>query len=121
MAGADLGDRRAIVRMPARKGAFVNLGGEPVKPWQILDINHKGLSFRYLEGFLGPVDVSALDILTWDGGFCLEGIPIYIVSDCELPIESPETCKVRRCSAQFGRLTAEQQSRLDDFIERYVK
>lgn len=122
MKPTDPRDRRAFIRMQGRKGAFVNLEEECVKPWQILDISPGGLAFRYLVGCsVAMKPWGEMDLLASDGAFTMEKVPFRTVSKSSLPDEVFRGHTVKRCGIQFGELTREQKSEICHFIEHYAE
>lgn len=88
---------------------------------QITDISFGGLSFKYISKESGKKELTELDIFLSDNDFYLEGIPIEPVSDRATPNASPfSTIVIRRCGIKFGKLSPNQLSKLEYFIQHYT-
>jgi len=110
-------DRRKNKRFQAEKGAFVSPKAQKRRIWQILDISRGGLAFRYIPLGEEIMESSELEILTRDTLFSLEKIPYRIISECDIPEERISNYQLKRHSVQFGDLTDDQISRLEQFIQ----
>jgi hypothetical protein len=114
-------ERRQSKRFKVAEGAFAALINHNNKLGQIRDISAKGLSFRYIDSQEGPSEARELKIILGSGGLCVEGIPFKEVTDFEIKSEfSFSSIKMRRIGLEFGNLTAEQQSRLNTFIQNHT-
>ena len=121
----DQGERRKNKRYTAKEGAFVATRVRDTYLWHILDIGRGGLSFRYVAGLKGELDLSSgLDLATRDADFSLENISIKNVYDCEFVEEHPKQPKhstpLRRRGVEFEKLTSKQMSEIEYFIQNYT-
>lgn len=95
---------------------LVDKGPESL-PYHIMDISEKGLSFRYLGQKLKKSEVKEIS-LYHDFELIVAGIPVQPVSDYRL---QDNLVPVRRSSLCFKELTAEQQSKLEQYIQNYTE
>ena len=112
-------DRRQQKRFKVSEGVFVALLNNGRKLGQIRDISNKGLSFRYIDGEDEPRDTGELRILSRSEDFFLDKVPFKKISDFEIKSDfSFSLIKMRQMGLQFGKLTSEQQIRLDHYIQK---
>ena len=107
-------ERRRHKRYTLNNNALAFLGKDTAT---ILDISKGGMSVHYAVIDKETPLPQVLDIFLAHSRFYLQGIPVTLVDEVQIlanPVFS--TCKVKRLSMQFGPMTNEQQSRLDDFI-----
>lgn len=86
----------------------------------ILDISKGGLAvqFTVLDKDFPPPQ--RLDIFHAQAHFYLPNIPVLLVNEVQtLPNSLFSTLRVKRLSLQFGPLTNEQQTLINDFITQY--
>ena len=114
-------ERRQMKRFRVAEGAFAALVNHGSKLGQIKDISGLGLSFRYIDSDEAHTDASELKIILGSGGLCLDNVPFKKISDFEIKSEfSFSSIKMRQIGLQFGELTPEQQTRLDNFIKNHT-
>jgi hypothetical protein len=114
-------ERRRRKRFKAIEGAFAALVNHNSKLGQIQDISTSGLSFRYIEDHGQTDDAQELKIIVGNRGLYLDKIPFTKIFDCEITNQySFSSIKMRQIGLQFGELTAEQQHRLHDFIQKHT-
>ncbi len=114
-------ERRQWKRFKVAEGAFAALINHSNKLGQIRDISKKGLSFRYIDNQEGNSEARELKIILSNGGLCLEGVPFKEVTDFEIKSEfSFSSIRMRRIGLEFGKLTTEQHSRLNTFIQNHT-
>ena len=115
-------EQRKDKRFQLKKCAFAIPRARTRKLWQIMDISKGGLAFQYVVNGERVYDSPDLDIAYSKASFYLEKMPFKAVSDLE--IENGirwSSLKVRRCGVQFGELTDNQVSLLEDFIQNYAR
>ena len=115
-------EQRKNKRFHLKEGAFAIPSARSRKLWQIMDISRGGLAFQYVANGERIYDSSDLDIASSSSSFYLAKVPFKAVSDLE--IENGirwSSLKVRRCGVQFGELTRNQVSLLEDFIQNQAK
>ena len=110
-------------RFQAKDVAYAALHGSKVGI--IIDINQKGLSFRYFHDATQVQDDSrkilTVSIFNQDG-FALQHVPCRVMTDDSMLSEYAfSLVKMYKCSLRFGELTAEQQSQLDSFLTHFTK
>ncbi len=110
-------ERRGKKRYEAKGGCLVILGGDPIKPWQILDISEEGLAFRYIGGAAVIGSTPHLDIRTSDPALGIARVPFQVISDLDMPSKGRRRYSLRRCGIQFGQLTPEQSGQVRKLIE----
>jgi hypothetical protein len=114
-------ERRRRKRFKAIEGAFAALVNHNSKLGQIQDISTSGLSFCYIEDHGQTDDAQELKIIVGNRGLYLDKIPFTKIFDCEITNKySFSSIKMRQIGLQFGELTAEQQHRLHDFIQKHT-
>jgi hypothetical protein len=114
-------ERRQMKRFKVADGAFAALVNHGSKLGQIKDISAQGLSFRYMDSEESRADASELKIILGSGGLCLDKVPFKKVADFEIKSEfSFSSIKMRQIGLQFGELTSEQQTRLENFIQNHT-
>ena len=96
--------------------------GEAHRLGIILDVSKGGLALRYIDGSQGQAgEAAVLEIIVGSDGFLLEDVPVQVVADFETGNDfSFSLLPVRRCSIEFGELTAEQRIKLEQFINSYA-
>lgn len=109
-------------RRLAQNVAYAALHGSKVGI--IIDIDRKGLSFRYFHDATQVQDDShkklTVSIFNQDG-FSLQHIPCRVITDDSMLSEYTfNLVKMYKCSLTFGELTAEQQSQLDYFLSHFT-
>jgi hypothetical protein len=114
-------ERRQQPRFKVAEGAFAALVNHSSRLGQIRDISKIGLAFRYIDHGEEPAETYELKIIIGSGGVYLDKLPFKKVSDFEIENEIPfSSLKMRQIGLQFGKLTADQQSRLNDFILKHT-
>ena len=109
---------REYQRFKAMDRALVLINQGPAAlPYHIMDISEGGLSFRYLGHKLKPTCIEKIS-LYHNHELIVEDIPIQSVSDFRL---RDNLVPVRRGSVRFGKLTAEQLSKLELFIQNFTE
>jgi len=86
---------------------------------EVIDIGRGGLALHTVGGG-SESDPQELSLLTGDGNFFWNNVSCKIVSDVEADREKAGNYvkKIRRQGIQFEELTPEQQSQLQEFINR---
>ena len=114
-------ERRQQPRFKVVEGVYAALVNHHSRLGQIQDISRIGLAFRYIDHGDEPGETSELKIIIGSGGVYLDKLPFKKVSDFEIKNEfSFSSLKMRQIGLQFGKLSAHQQSRLDDFIQKHT-
>jgi hypothetical protein len=114
-------ERRQQPRFKVVEGVFAALVNHSSRLGQIRDISKIGLAFRYIDHGDEPGETSELKIIIGSGGVYLDKLPFKKVSDFEIENEfSFSSLKMRQIGLQFGKLTAEQQRRLENFIQKHT-
>ena len=109
-------ERRKHKRFRMQEDAFVALKPHYEKTGHIIDISIDGLAFRYNDIGQPSSKSSELDIFFADDRFHLEKVPFETILD----FETDSLMNFRRCGVQFGELTDNQTSRLNNFIKDYT-
>ena len=114
-------DRRKYTRFRAKDGALIELRSYRGKLGEIIDISKGGLAFRYIDIGDRPKGSFELDIFLKETGFRLEKVPAKTITDLKTTKYFPySSTKTRRQGVQFGALTRNQLSKLEDFIKNYT-
>ena len=106
-------------RKPLTGSAFVGVGPHFSRVGPLTNISMDGLTFRYKARKKQP-DGLSLDIFLTDRDFYLSYVPFRTVSDIKIPGSPSEFISTRKCTVQFGDLTSNQVSRLQDLIQSYT-
>jgi hypothetical protein len=112
-------ERRKHKRFQAWNGAFIALGPYSLKLGQIVNLSMGGLAFRYI-GSRKPSRMKTESKIFVDNGFCLDDVPLETVSDCEAKEGPFASLVMRQSGVQFGKLTHNQKSRLEYFIDNHT-
>jgi len=109
---------RSYQRFKAMDRALVliNQGPESL-PYHIVDISEGGLSFRYLGKKLKRSEIKKVS-LYHDYKLVVDDLPINAISDYRL---QNNLVPVRRGSIIFKKLTDEQLSKLEAFIQSFTE
>jgi hypothetical protein len=79
-----------------------------------------GLAFCYVAGEKRTQGSSLLNISVGDGSFRLEKVPVKVIWDSPMQMESSLGHAVRNCGVQFVDLANDQKSDLERLIENYA-
>lgn len=114
-------ERRKQNRFKVREGAFAAITPNLSAVGQIMNISQGGLAFRH-NANPDQIDESVeIDIFYLRHGYYIEKVPSKIISHFaviqDIPLDAFQT---RQCGVQFGKLTANQLSRLDNFIQLFA-
>ncbi|NVM22536.1 MAG: PilZ domain-containing protein [Desulfobacterales bacterium] len=114
-------ERRKHTRFHAKDGALALLTSGSAKLGQIIDISVGGLAFCYIADEERSNGSFELGLFFSDNGFYLDGVRFEIISDFEIGDEVPlNSITMRRCGVQFAKLTHNQISQLEYFIQNYT-
>ncbi len=114
-------ERRQMKRFKVADGAFAALVNHGNQLGQIKDISKLGLSFRCIDSEGAQAEARELKIILGSGGLCVDKVPVKKVSDFVIKSEfSFSSIKMRQVGLQFGKLTPEQQIRLNNFIQNHT-
>ena len=113
-------ERRKHNRFRVKDGASVVLRADFLELGEIIDVSRGGLAFRYIPSQQSTSASFQLVILLGDGSFYLPDIPFKIISDFETNHKRFSSSKISRCGVQFGKLTRNQASQLEYFVQRYA-
>lgn len=118
-AGKEIVENRRYKRFQVPKSAFVGFGPYDAKVGQIIDVGTGGLAFRYV-GSEEPSN-GELNIFLTERDFYIGRIPFKTISDFEIGNQtSSASVVVRRRGVQFGKLTHQQTSQLEYFIQNFT-
>jgi hypothetical protein len=107
-------DRRAEQRYRVMNQAIAVLKSHPPTLGKIIDISHKGLSFRYVHNQERLTHANKLDIFLVGRRFYLKGAIFNVVSK-DMLAEN-----VRRLGVEFDKLSRSQIHQLEKFIASYT-
>ena len=113
-------ERREHKRFPVTKDTFVALKPDYFEVGRVINISMAGLTFSYMADGKPPGQSSILDIFLVGRNFHLRDLPFRTISDVisdRIPFSS---AKMRKCTVQFGDLTAYQSGRLKYFIQNHT-
>jgi hypothetical protein len=114
-------ERRKQDRFKVRDDAFVSIKSDRDTIGPIRNISRDGFAFMYIgkEGELyGPLEV---DMFYSGLGIYLQKLKSKTISDFKIDMKTPSSnLAIRQCCVQFCKLTDDQISSLDNFIQKYV-
>ena len=114
-------ERRQQPRFKVADGVFAALVNHTSRLGQIRDISKRGLAFRYIDHGDEAGETSELKIIIGSGGVYLDKLPFIKVTDFEIKNEySFSSLKMRQIGLEFGKLTKQQLSRLEQFIQTHT-
>jgi hypothetical protein len=114
-------DHRKHKRFQAPKDVFVGVGPHDIQVGRLRDIGMGGLGFRHIGNGDPLKEAHYVDIFMLEGDFYLSRVPVKAVSDIEVLSKAPSAARtMKRCCLKFKRLTAEQQAKLKEFIDKYA-
>ena len=118
MASKEFVDQRRHKRFRVKEGMYAVLRDNGTNSLgAMLDISMGGLSYRYIPNDDSQSRAVELDIFLSGNGFKAENLPFRIVTDFEIDPEVPfSRIPLRRSGVQFGSLTAQQITQLEDVI-----
>ena len=109
-------EKRKHERFKVEGRAFIILPPGHNRVGRLTDISLGGLGFWYLEGKRPSEELTELDIYLDDFHY-LGNIPCKLLYDAEIIKEFPANPMAKKkMGVQFGKLTIEQISRLEEFI-----
>ena len=121
----EAGNRRKHQRFAAKDWIFAACKGDSLRLGKVVDISRGGVAFQYVS-FMeenrspvkGPVDV---EVFEKGSSWCLLKASCCVVYDFEVPLPGSmlENYQLRRCGVQFGKLSREQWSDLEYFIQDF--
>ncbi len=119
---SDIVERRRFKRYLVQDGVVAVPISSTIKIGKIMDISKGGISVRYVDDEVWQSNTFELDILLADDDFYLPKVPIKAtVSDFEVEKDIPFSfITERQCGLEFGNLSEEQLSLLNDFIVNHT-
>ncbi|MBU0674671.1 MAG: PilZ domain-containing protein [Proteobacteria bacterium] len=110
-------ERRQYKRYPVRDGAYT---ANATKPGRIIDIGLGGLACQYIDRKLWPNQTHSMDLIYGeDNAVRIINIPYRVVSEHPVKDEHRfDSTIIKRQSIQFGELTRQQISELEEFIKK---
>ncbi len=113
---ADNIDRRTSKRFEVCDGAFAFINNTP---FTIRNVSEGGMRLQSVVFEDAPQEDMTLDIFLRNENFYLQDIPVRLVNVQENHDNVPfSRLRVRCIGLQFGKLTAQQKTRLDFFISQ---
>ena len=119
-------DRRKHERLEPKDLTFAALRPGFSKLGKILDVSKRGLCFQYVTSQGEQTEASThieIDVFMSDETYYLPGIPSKMVYDREIQegMDYPKGVEYGRCGLKFGKLTKDQASQWDFFLENHTK
>jgi hypothetical protein len=114
-------ERRKHKRFQVPVDAYVALRSDYVEVGQVIDIGMGGLAFRFVPKEDWSKEAVELDIFMANRSYCLCKVPFKTISEFKITDED-HTCgiTVKRGSVKFGKLTHDQRSHLEYFIQNHT-
>ncbi len=112
-------DKRKHKRFDVKDGAYTVLNYQPTVMGQIINMSAEGIAATYKGKRLKKS--FEIDLFISDAGFYLDQIPVKTITDHKIAgkfFSGSE--KIWQRSMQFGELTDDQQSQLDEFLIHYT-
>jgi c-di-GMP-binding flagellar brake protein YcgR len=113
-------DKRKFTRFRPQDDAYAALRGNFAKVGKIYDISLNGLAFRYLAEKVPDEKFTHVDIFLTNNGFHLSGVHCTVVYDAKESINNQHSVSPYRCGLKFDRVNAEQQRKVELFINNYT-
>lgn len=114
-------EKRKSKRFRTSKNAFVIQERYFTGRCQIIDISKSGLAIHHLAGDQQIGKIFDLDLFHTESNLYLENLPVKCIYDEEADTGPFMSLPIRRKGLQFGKLTDEQTSYLDSFIQNTVE
>jgi hypothetical protein len=117
----DFIERRQDKRFAVQNGIVALPGSSTLAIGTIVDISSGGISIRYTPTEEQNGAASDIDILLTDHNFYITGVPVTTRSNFKLENKIPFSyIYERRCGMQFGELTDNQRSQVNELLLNYV-
>jgi len=115
-------EKRIHKRYDVQYGAFVASESNAAIFGPVLNISKGGLAFQYYAGEASELnDADELAIFINSNGYYLGSVPYKTVSNLESSDKNPfSSISMRVCGIQFGALTEEQASLLEQFLDSHT-
>jgi hypothetical protein len=113
-------ERRKHRRFWIQNDFFVVLKSNKTKVGSLKEMTMDGLSFHYVGRGEPLTEPAKLSICSPNNNFYLVMVPCKIVSDSKLYKNHPSPITTRRCGVQFGKLTDQQASQIEYFIQNHT-
>ena len=114
-------ERRKHKRFQVPADACVALRSHYVEVGQVIDIGMGGLAFRFVPREGWPNKAAKLDLFMANRSYCLCKVQFKTISEFKITDED-QSCGItmKRGSVKFGKLTPNQRSHLEYFIENHT-
>lgn len=115
----ELVERRRHKRFRVREGVYVIVRSNHVKAGQMIEVNMRGLMFRYFpykEPSAGPPELHIFS----GGSAWLRNTSFKTVWDQKAKKDSFSSSALRLCGVQFDQMTDAEQLQLQYFIQYHV-
>ena len=114
-------EQRKHKRFCVQNGTYAMLKYKPAMMGQITNMSKDGLAIRYIDGEQQLSDSDVLDIFMTDSSFYIEKLPVKTISDHKIAGKFLSgSKKIWQRRMQFGELTDDQRSQMDEFINLYT-
>ncbi len=114
-------ERRKHKRFQVPKRTLSAFGPHFAKIGRIVDISMGGVAFHHNGGKEPSSGSHKLDIILSERDFYLGDVSYRTISDLEIPDKAPSrSIAMRRGSLEFRKLTHNQKSRLEQFIQDHT-
>lgn len=111
-----LDERRRRKRFRMNESSFVIIPDWP-SLGKVVNMSQGGFAFEYVAGNKWSDELSCEGMLFGANDSCLNNLPFSIIQDFKLPAGQSDSRKLRRrCCAQFGELTPQQQFMVECFM-----
>lgn len=110
-------EKRKHKRFQVRPGAFVLLKPSGIAACRLLNISMDGLTFDSISTQAEPIEATELDIFLTDSPVRVSDVPCRSIWDLTIYERPSISLHRRRCGVQFGKLTPDQKTQLEYFIQ----
>jgi len=80
---------------------------------EVIDISMGGIAFTYIDRGYSMKGIEQIGRIFGQDDLCIDDLPFKIISDCSI---CDGISVIRRCSAEFGKLTPKQISLLEHLV-----
>jgi len=113
-------EKRKFTRFRVQDDAYAALRGDFTKVGKIHDISLNGLAFRYFAKNECNKTFSHVDIFLANNLYHLADVPCTVVCDDKEPTTNSCSVLQFRCGLKFEGMNAQQQNKLENFINNYT-
>jgi hypothetical protein len=114
-------ERRKHKRFRTQNDILVVLKSNKTEAGSLKEVTMDGLSFHYVGREEPLTEPAELSMFSPDNNFYLFTVSCKITSDSKLYKKHPNRTTMRRCGVQFEKLTDQQASQVEYFIQNHTE